>query len=35
MDEIIEERLDDRLWLLSLEESLDDDDMIEDDGFEL
>ena len=35
MDEIIEERLDDRLWLLSLEESLDDDDMVEDDGFEL
>jgi hypothetical protein len=35
MDEIIEERLDDRLWLMSLEESLDDDDMIEDDGFEL
>ena len=35
MDEIIEERLDDRLWLLSLEESLDDDDRIEDDGFEL
>lgn len=35
MDEIIEERLDDRLWLLSLEESLDDDDMTEDDGFEL
>lgn len=35
MDEIIEERLDDRLWLLSLEESLDDDDLIEDDGYEL
>lgn len=35
MDEIVEERLDDRLWLMSLEESLDDDDMIEDDGFEL
>ena len=35
MDEIVEERLDDRLWLQSLEESLDDDDQGEDDGFEL
>jgi hypothetical protein len=35
MDEIIEERLDDRLWFESLEESLDDDELGEDDGFEL
>ncbi|MDF1821869.1 MAG: hypothetical protein P1U64_09860, partial [Alcanivoracaceae bacterium] len=33
--EIIEERLDDRLWFESLEESLDDDELGEDDGFEL
>lgn len=35
MDEVIEERLEDRLWLLSLEESFDDEDQGEDDGFEL
>lgn len=35
MDEVLEERLDDRLWLQSLEESLDDDNADEDDGFEL
>ena len=35
MDEIVEERLDDRLWLQSLEESFDEDDLGEDDGFEL
>jgi hypothetical protein len=35
MDEVLEERLDDRLWLQSLEERFDDDDADEDDGFEL
>lgn len=35
MDEVLEERLDDRLWLQSLEEGLDDDNADEDDGFEL
>jgi len=35
MDEVLEERLDDRLWLQSLEESFDDDNADEDDGFEL
>jgi len=35
MDEVLDERLDDRLWLQSLEESFDDDENEEDDGFEL
>lgn len=35
MDEIIEERLDDRLWLLSMEEVLDEEDPDEDDSVEL
>lgn len=35
MDEIIEERLDQRLWMLSMEESLDDEELDEDDGFEM
>jgi hypothetical protein len=35
VDEIIEERLDERLWIESLEDSLDDDELGEDDGFEL
>lgn len=35
MDEIIEERLDHRLWMLSMEESLDEEELDEDDGFEM
>jgi|TARA_R110002073_G_scaffold2938_3_gene19196 hypothetical protein len=35
MDEIIEERLDQRLWMLSMEESLDDEELDDDDGFEM
>lgn len=35
MDEIVEERLDERLWVESLEDSLDEEDLGEDDGFEL
>lgn len=35
MDEIIEERLDQRLWMLTMEESLDDEELGEDDGFEM
>jgi hypothetical protein len=35
MDEIVEERLDQRLWMLTMEESLDDEELDEDDGFEM
>lgn len=35
MDEVIEERLDDRLWLESVEESYDFDDPEGDDGVEM
>lgn len=35
MDEIVEERIDERLWLESLEEQLDDELTGEDDSFEL
>lgn len=35
MDEIIEERLDQKLWMLTVEETLDDEELDDDDGFEM